>query len=276
MTHDGPDAPRLLDLAAIATAPVWDRVASAYADHIAPHLALYADDALRLAALTERDRALDVATGPGTLALRAARVAQVRALDFSAGMIEQLRRRAEATGLKRLIATQGDGQHLPYPDETFDVAFSMFGLFLFPDRAKGFAELHRVLKPGGRAVVASWKPQSSIPAFAAVNAAIAEASGAPPDQSPPLADPESIRREMSAAGFAVEVHESTHTLRSPSLEALWSALKQSHVALRLASDQLMPAQSQALYDRIYERLYKELGTGAQEVVMPAWLGLGRK
>lgn len=48
-----------------------------------------------------------------------------------------------------------DGQALPFDDNIFDGAFSLAGLIFFPDRAAGFRELRRVLRPGRRAVVSS-------------------------------------------------------------------------------------------------------------------------
>src|SRR5262245_7747216 len=141
----------------LSTPIPWDLVADEYALDVVPLFERFADAALDLAAPLEGRRVLDVACGPGTLALRAARLAEeVTALDFSAGMVRQLEAKAAAEGASNLRALQGDGQALPFPDERFDAAFSLFGLMFFPDRARGFAELRRVLVPGGRAVVSSW------------------------------------------------------------------------------------------------------------------------
>ena len=98
---------------------------------------------------------LDVAAGPGTLAfIASAAGAHVTAIDFSPDMIDRLRARSVREGVQ-IEARVGDGQALPFDDATFEHAFSMFGLMFFPDRAKGFRELCRVLVPGGRAVVSS-------------------------------------------------------------------------------------------------------------------------
>lgn len=274
-TPSSPDAASELDLSEIAEASSWDRVASSYAESLAEHLGLYSADALRLAEVSAGDDVLDVATGPGTLALQAARLTRVHALDFSAQMLAQLRRRASEQELENLVLQQGDGQALPYAASSFDAAFSMFGLFMFPDRARGFAELARVLRPGGRAVVASWQPQNEIPAFAAINAEIVEESATLGSGGPPLADRAEFDAEMSAAGFAVEIHGVTYTLRFPSIEALWQEMERAHVVLGIASDQFPPARYAALRERIHRRMVSELGTGPQEVTMPAWLALGR-
>lgn len=266
-----------LDLVAIQDSAAWDRVAVGYASYIAAHLRRYAVDALQLAGISEHDEILDVATGPGTLALEAARVAKkVDALDFSAGMLEALHERADEQQRARLSLRQGDGQALPYADASFDAAFSMFGLIMFPDRAKGFAELARVLRPGGRAVVGSWQPQDDIHAFMVINAELAAASTVSrPSSGPPLVDPVVFKAEMEAAGFDVEIHPVVHVLESPSLDALWAGLTRSHVALEIAREQLEPTRYTDLLARIRARLEHDLGSGPQSVTMPAWLGLGQ-
>lgn len=254
----------------------WDAVASGYADFFMQHLSRYAHDALRWADVGGDARVLDVATGPGTLALPASRVARVDALDFSADMLEQLRQRADADQLANLTLHQGDGQALPFEDDTFGVAFSMFGLFMFPDRAKGFAELARVVRPSGRAVVASWQPHDAVSMLRIVNAEVIAALGAPPNpHGQPLADPDMFHTEMTSAGFDVEVRAFTHTFETPSLDALWDGLCRSCVALPIARSGLSPERYQALLSHIKQRLLETLGAGPQEVRMPAWIGLGR-
>lgn len=273
---DGPDDV-ILDLRAVATAPPWGVVAPAYAEVIGEALGHYAEDALRLAQLSAEDRVLDVATGPGTLARPAARVAShVDALDFSPTMLDELRRRATPFELARLGLHCGDGQALPFPDDHFDAAFSMFGLFMFPDRARALSELARVLRPGGRVVIGSWQPQTEVQALSAITDELRQLM--PPDVvAPPLplSDRASVDAEMSAAGFKVEVHSVTHRIEAPSLDALWHDLRRSHVALAIAEAQLPAPRFQELLGTIHARLERELGPGSQQMTMPAWLGLGR-
>jgi ubiquinone/menaquinone biosynthesis C-methylase UbiE len=275
MSRDDPE----LDFAAVAEPWAWDEVASGYSDALAGPFAHYADHAIRLAGVAHGDRVLDVAAGPGTLTLRAARITTVDALDFSAGMLAQLEARADAEARPRLRLHQGDGQALPFEDARFDRAFSMFGLFLFPDRAKGFSELARVVRPGGSAVVSSWQPQDHSPALRVINAELQAASGAASeDPAPaPLSDPVTFATEMRAGGFTeVEVHEATHAWEVPSLDALWRGMERAHVGLAIARRQLPPAHYADLCHRIPSRLDAELGEGPQQLVMPAWLALGRR
>src|SRR5512138_3140554 len=158
-----------------APAP-WDLVAPAYAEEVVPMFEVFAREALRLAAPPPGGRIVDVACGPGTVSVLAAQDGhRVDALDFSPGMIDKLRARIAALGLTGITPQIGDGQALPYADATADAGFSMFGLMFFPDRAKGFAELRRVLKPGARAVVSSWYPLDAVPVLAAMFGAVREA-----------------------------------------------------------------------------------------------------
>lgn len=257
----------------------WNLVAAGYADSIAGHLARYSAEALRLAAVQPGEAVVDVAAGPGTLTRQAARITRVHALDFSAQMLAQLRERATPSELANIVTTEGDGQALPYASASFDVAFSMFGLFMFPDRAKGFAELARVLRPGGRAVVASWQSQDNIAAFALFYKGLAELAPElkTPRQGPlPLSDPDEFRREMAAAGLEVELHAVTHALQAPSPEALWTIFAQSHVGLAFLAESLGAERYERLHRALRQRFIDGLGAGPQQVEMPAWLALGRK
>jgi demethylmenaquinone methyltransferase/2-methoxy-6-polyprenyl-1,4-benzoquinol methylase len=105
-----------------------------------------------LAGLRPGDRALDVATGTGDLALELAkRVApggEVIGSDFSHGMLERARTKAP-----ELRWEWGNALELPYPDDSFDAATVGFGARNFSDLERGLAEMARVVRPGGRVVV---------------------------------------------------------------------------------------------------------------------------
>jgi SAM-dependent methyltransferase len=109
----------------LATPEPWNLVSDGYSAELIPQFSLYAADALELADLPPSPSILDVATGPGTLALMAAsRGAKVCALDFSETMIAHLRRRAAEQGAIGLDIRLGDGQALPFAEDAFDGAFS--------------------------------------------------------------------------------------------------------------------------------------------------------
>ena len=105
-----------------------------------------------LAALAPGDRALDVATGTGDLAValseRVAPTGEVIGSDFSEGMLELAREKAP--GIRFETANALD---LPYEDDSFDAATVGFGARNFADLAQGLREMTRVVRPGGRVVV---------------------------------------------------------------------------------------------------------------------------
>lgn len=208
---------------------------------------VFARAALRLAAPPRGGRIVDVACGPGTVSVLAAQDGhRVDALDFSPGMIDKLRARIAALGLAGITPQIGDGQALPYANATFDAGFSMFGLMFFPDRAKGFAELRRVLKPGARAVVSSWPRLQDAPmlnaVMGAIGAAMWRAMGAPAPQQAagdgPLTTPEACKAEMSASFADVEVHTIASTQEAPSADALWGGFTRTMAPILLMKQKL--------------------------------------
>jgi demethylmenaquinone methyltransferase/2-methoxy-6-polyprenyl-1,4-benzoquinol methylase len=116
-----------------------------------------------LAALTPGDRALDVATGTGDLALElSARVApggEVVASDFSERMLELARAKASARDrggdgtAARVRFESANALSLPYADDEFDAVTVGFGARNFSDLERGLREMARVVRPGGRVVV---------------------------------------------------------------------------------------------------------------------------
>ena len=105
-----------------------------------------------LAAVGPGDRALDVATGTGDLALALERRVrpggEVVACDFAEEMLRRARRKAPDVRFERANALS-----LPYGDATFDAVTVGFGARNFSDLGRGLAEMARVTRPGGRVVV---------------------------------------------------------------------------------------------------------------------------
>jgi demethylmenaquinone methyltransferase / 2-methoxy-6-polyprenyl-1,4-benzoquinol methylase len=109
-----------------------------------------------LAAVGPGDRALDVATGTGDLAIELARrVApggEVVGSDFSEGMLGRARAKADPAAAS-VRWEWGDALALEHPDASFDAATVGFGARNFSDLDRGLAEMARVVRPGGRVVV---------------------------------------------------------------------------------------------------------------------------
>jgi ubiquinone/menaquinone biosynthesis C-methylase UbiE len=253
-------------------------VAEAYAAELIPLFEMFSAEALKLAGLTSGMKILDVATGPGTLALMAAsKGAKVTALDFSPAMIQQLQVRAGRANAT-IDAQTGDGQRMLFPSDHFDRAFSMFGLMFFPDRGAGFRELLRVLVPGGRAVVGSWAPPTG--AFALVTESLrahVPDGAAAASTSTPLSDAQTFAVELAAAGFSeVAVNTVTHKVKIPSSEAFWATMQRSAAPVVLLRRKMGEAAWAPIAAAVQADLDKGLGKGAIDDKATAHLGTGVK
>ena len=186
----------------------WGAASRGYAEHVAPYLM----NAFAGALVDRLDpdpaaRVLEVGAGSGALTgALAGRVRSVRATDFAPQMIEVLGERMEAAGIDNVQCDVMDGQSLDVEDSSFDAGASAFALMLFPDRAKGFSELCRAVRPGGRVMVSAWSGARDVRRHGAVPRGRAEglprhaaASVPPPVFS--LADPAAFKAEMETAGF---------------------------------------------------------------------------
>lgn len=135
----------------------WGAIASAYSNAFENLTSQFADEVINRLDPKIGESVLDVAAGTGCFSLSAAkRGADVLATDFSTGMVEHIQQRIDKEMLHNIRARVMDGQALDVPDASFDIAVSIVGLIFFPDIVKGFAELKRSLKPGGRCAVVCW------------------------------------------------------------------------------------------------------------------------
>lgn len=104
--------------------------------------------------------ALDVATGPGTvahvLARRIGSTGRVIAADISPAMLEIARGKPVNDGWAPIEWIEAPAAPLPVPDSSVDVVTCQQGLQFFPDKTAALAEMRRALRSGGRAGVAIW------------------------------------------------------------------------------------------------------------------------
>ena len=126
-------------------------VASAYATSSVHAAGADLAALLEAASIQGGERALDVATGGGHTALALARQgADVTAFDLTTEMLAAAQHLAESQGVSTITYVTGDAEHLPFPNDSFDIVTCRYAAHHFPHPAQAAREWARVLKPGGR------------------------------------------------------------------------------------------------------------------------------
>jgi ubiquinone/menaquinone biosynthesis C-methylase UbiE len=183
-------------------------VPSVYEQHLGPLLFRpYADElASRLRDLSQ-GRILETAAGTGIVTRALAKAlpdpVEIVATDLNQAMLD-----LAATQLQAPNVTwkQADAQTLPFEDAAFDAVVCQFGAMFFPDKIGAYREALRVLRPGGRFLLAVWDRLDANPASRVVSDAMAQFF---PDDPPRFfertpygySDPDRIRGEIQQAGF---------------------------------------------------------------------------
>ena len=150
---------------------------------------------------------LEIGAGTGVLtrALVEAlpRETAITAIDLNQGMLD---RAAAAGNGGRVEWRRADAANLPYPDHSFDTVVSQFTAMFFPDKPRVFAEVRRVLRPGGRFIFNVWDRLADNEFADVVDAAVA--SLFPKDPPHFMArtphgyyDPAAIAADLRTAGF---------------------------------------------------------------------------
>jgi SAM-dependent methyltransferase len=111
---------------------------------------------IRFGGLADGERVLDVGCGTGSLTfalLASADLAGVVGIDATEPFVAAARAR---NADPRVTFDLGDARALPYPDTSFDRAYSSLVLHFVPDAALAVAEMRRVVRPGGTVAAAVW------------------------------------------------------------------------------------------------------------------------
>lgn len=139
----------------------WDKAADAYEDGWRDSLALVQSRLLANAAALPGETVLDIACGTGLvtfpLADAVTSIGRVVATDISQTMIDIVLRETESRGYRQIEAFRADAESLEtLADNTFDLVTCALGFMYFPEPDRALKEIRRVLKPGGRVVIAVW------------------------------------------------------------------------------------------------------------------------
>jgi SAM-dependent methyltransferase len=140
-------------------------------------------------------RLLDLGCGAGTaLVLAEKRGAIVAGMDASTGMLDYARRQLPGADLR-----QGDIEHLPYADASFDVVTAFNSVGFCDDQVAALREAARVTVPGGRVGVVAWGD----PARSDMRVLFAALGPLHPPADAPAHPPVSLESAMAAAGLRV-------------------------------------------------------------------------
>jgi arsenite methyltransferase len=119
-----------------------------------------------LGRLNAGERVLDLGSGAGTDSLVASRMVgeegHVTGIDMTPAMLARARAAAVEMSATNVDFVEGEAERLPFADESFDVVISNGVIDLIPDKDVVFAELHRVLVPGGRMQIADVTIQNPV------------------------------------------------------------------------------------------------------------------
>lgn len=195
-------------------------------------------------------RWLDVATGTGALALRAAGAgANVTGIDFAPPLIET----AEQLAKEENVAVSfdvGDAEELPYADASFDVVSSSCGAVFAPDQAAVARELARVCRPGGRVGLTAWRGGDELSTLV---------DSFRPSETQGADDPNAWGRESDARAllgndFDLEFEEGDCPLVGASGEEIWQLVTTSVGPMKALVENLEPERLEQLHHREVELL----------------------
>jgi len=215
------------------------------------------------------ERVLDVACGSGNGAISAARRTWGGAVgvDYVPALLERGRERAAAERLE-VEFVEADAQELPFEDESFDIAMSIFGAMFAPDQPKTAAELLRVVKPGGRIGMANWTPGG---ALGAMFQTIAKHAPPPPGvESPLLWGTEERLRELFGNGIA-DLRAERRISRQPfrSADHYIEFFRTYFGPTQMAYERVGPEGEQALTDDLRAFLEAKNTAGDRALVLEA-------
>ncbi len=208
---------------------VWDQISQIYRDEIDHRFEPVVDGLLRRAGLRVGERVLDLGTGTGAVAAKAAALVAdegfVLAVDISPEMLDRARRRSEG-GSARFQVREAAAEAIPAGENAFDVILASLSLMYVIDRAAAARELARVLRPGGRLVGAVWSgPEScDIVLFQQTAGRFAPTppvSGVGPGA---LADAEPFLDQLAGCGIRARVETEVLGFDFDDFDSAWDAL----------------------------------------------------
>src|SRR5215831_4580479 len=190
---------------------VWDRISPIYLRAIDNRFTGVVDALIQRSALQSGQQVLDLGTGTGSVAIKAASLVMpggnVTAVDISPEMLDLARQRSASLGMNNIEFLEGRAEELPAPTGRCDSVLASLSLMYVIDRAAAAREIARVFRPGGRFVAAIWggPEEADIVLFQQIAGSFAPAPPVPGVGPGALADPAGFLLELERAGIGASV-----------------------------------------------------------------------
>src|SRR5262245_60257510 len=211
-------------------AGVWNRMSDLYLREIDQRFAPVVEALLRHAGLRTGEQVLDLGTGTGAVARRAAALVgpggRVVGVDISPEMLALARRGAAGLGLVGPTFLEGRAEAIPAEDASCDVVLACLSMMYVIDREAAARQIARVLKPGGRFVAAVWAgpEQCDIVLFQQTAGRFAGPPPVPGVGPGALADTSDFLRQLDAVGVRAHVESETLGFDFPDFISAWDTL----------------------------------------------------
>lgn len=209
---------------------VWDQMAPVYIREIDKRFVPVVEHLVSRAELKPGQHVLDLGTGTGSVALRAAPAitphGHVTAVDISPEMLELARQRTSGAAPTDISFEEGRAEALPVKAETIDVVLACLSLMYVIDRAAAAREIARVLRPGGQLVAAVWAgpERADIVLLQQTAGSFAPEPPVPGVGPGSLADPAAFLAHLAEAGIEASVETEVTEFEFDDFGSAWNVL----------------------------------------------------
>src|SRR5215203_1041052 len=219
-------------------------------------------------------RVLDIATGRGAVLFSAAECAgtsgEVVGIDLAESMLEATSAEIARRGLSARVL-QMDAEQIDFPDASFDRVFCGFGVMFLPSQDEAVAGFRRVLKPGGRVGISTWKV-TQIEDLGIVLQSFGRSSSRAPGW---ITEVDRLSDLLQGAGFSnVQIVASSTTLVYATLEDYWQTAMSTGLRRDLAT--LDEADTARVKEAAAERLRDRLKPDGYHLTAVALLAVGER
>jgi SAM-dependent methyltransferase len=234
---------------------VWNGISDIYVRDIDRLFVPVVEALVGRAKLIGGEQVLDLGTGTGAVAQRAAAIvgshARIVGMDISPQMLTRAKLGAASAGLGNLTFLLGRAEAIPTKDDAFDIVLASLSLMYVLDREAAAREIARVLRPGGRFVAAVWAApeQCDIVLFQQTAGSFAGSPPAPRVGPGALAEPNDFLRRLEAAGIRARVETETLGFDFPDFTSAWDTLA------GVTTAQLLPERQQEAKDAVMSAMY---------------------